>query len=87
MPVAADVPALAALCTAAKAGDGQAARLLLQRILPPMKAVEQTQVLRLTVDGKLADQGRAVLAAVAEGDPPDQCAQTLNAIEVLARLV
>ena len=70
------------------AGDVQAARLLLERVLPPIKAVEQAQVLRLPVDGTLADQGRAVLAAVAEGElPPDLGAQMLNAIGVLARVV
>ena len=87
--IAADVPAiLESLSSSAQAGDVQAARLLLERVLPPMKAVEQALLLRLPKDGTLADHGRAVLAAVAQGElPPDQGAQMLNSIGVLARIV
>ena len=62
--LAGDVPEiLAALGAAAKAGDVQAARLILERILPPVKAIEQTVELRLPEGGTLTAQGRAVLSA------------------------
>lgn len=51
------------LVEAAKGGDVQAARLLLERVLPPMKPTELAVPLALP-DGSLTDQGRAVLAAV-----------------------
>lgn len=51
------------LAEAAKGGDVQAARILLERVLPPMKPTELAVPLALP-DGSLTDQGRAVLAAV-----------------------
>lgn len=67
-------------------GDIGAARLLLERVLPPLKAMEPTQALTLP-DGSLTDQGRAVLASVAAGElAPGQGAQLLAAIGSLARV-
>lgn len=85
--IADKVPAiLASLTTAALAGDVQAARLLLERALPPIKPVEQSQALNLP-DGSLTDQGRAVLTAVASGElAPGQGAALLGAIGTLARV-
>lgn len=75
------------LVTKARAGDSQAARLLLERVLPPMKAMEQAQPISLP-SGSLTDQGRAVLAAVAAGElSPGQGAQLLSAIAGLCRVV
>lgn len=87
--LASDVPEiLARLGAAAKAGDVQAARLILERVLPPVKAIEQPQALALPADGSLTDQGRAVLGAVAAGDlAPGQGAQLLSAIGGLARVI
>ena len=86
--IAGSVPAiLQSLTAAALAGDVQAARLLLERALPPIKAVEQAQALHLPGDGTLTDQGRAVLAAVAAGElAPGQGAALLGAIGTLARV-
>ena len=85
--IAGNVPAiLQSLTTAALAGDVQAARLLLERALPPIKPVEQPQPLSLP-DGTLTEQGRAVLAAVAAGElAPGQGAALLGAIGTLARV-
>ena len=85
--IAKDVPEiLTSLVTAAKGGDIQAARLILERVLPPMKAVEQTQVIELP-NGTLTDQGRAVLAAVAAGElAPGQGAALLGAIGTLGKV-
>ena len=78
---------LAGLVMAAKGGDVQAARLILERILPPVKAIEQAVELQLPTDGTLTAQGRAVLSAVAGGDlAPSQGAALLGAIGTLARV-
>jgi len=86
--IAADVPdILARLVTAAKDGDVQAARLILERVLPPVKPIEQAAELRLPAGGTLTAQGRAVLSAVAAGElAPGQGAQLLAAIGSLARV-
>ena len=86
--IAADVPEiLAGLVLAAKGGDVQAARLILERILPPVKAIEQAVELQLPDGGTLTAQGRAVLSAVAAGElAPGQGAQLLAAIGSLARV-
>jgi len=75
------------LVTAAKGGDVQAARLILERVLPPLKGIEQAVALQWPADGTLTAQGRAVLSAVAVGDlAPGQGAQLLAAIGSLARV-
>lgn len=67
-------------------GDVQAARLLLERFIPPMKPVEQPSPLTLP-DGSLTDQGCAVLEAVGAGElAPGQGAQLITAIGALARV-
>jgi hypothetical protein len=72
---------------AALAGDIQAARLILERVIPPVKAIEQTQALNIPIGGTLTDQGRGVLAAIAAGDiSPGQGAQLIAAIGSLARV-
>jgi hypothetical protein len=72
--------------TAAKAGDVQAARLILERVLPPVKPTEQAIELHLTGD-TLTEQGRAVLGAVSAGAlAPGQGSQLITAIGALARV-
>lgn len=85
--IANDVPEIIqSLTTAAKGGDVGAARLLLERVLPPVKATEQGQPLTLP-DGSLTDKGRAVLDEVANGTlAPSQGAQLLTAIGTLAKV-
>ena len=81
------VPAIIERLTAqALEGDVQAARLLLERTVAPLKAVEPTQPLTLP-DGTLTERGRAVLASVADGVlAPGQGAQLVAAIGQLARV-
>jgi hypothetical protein len=75
------------LVTAAKGGEVQAARLILERVLPPVKAIEQAVAIHLPTGGSLTAQGRAVLSAVALGElAPAQGAQLLAAIGSLARV-
>jgi hypothetical protein len=85
--IAARVPEiLNRLMEQALEGDTGAARLLLERAIPPLKAAEQTQALSLP-DGTLTEQGRAVLAAVAAGAlAPSQGSQLITAIGSLARV-
>ena len=86
--LASDVPAiLAGLVLAAKGGDVQAARLILERILPPVKAIEQAVELQLPEGGTLTAKATAVLSAVAGGDlAPSQGTALLGAIGTLARV-
>lgn len=71
----------------ALSGDMGAARLMLERVIPPLKASEEAAALSLP-DGTLTEQGRAVLSAVAAGDlAPGQGAALLTAIGTLARVV
>lgn len=74
------------LVEAAKGGDVQAARLLLERVLPPVKPMEQAIELELTGD-TLTAQGHAVLSAVSAGAlAPGQGSQLIAAIAALARV-
>lgn len=67
-------------------GDTGAARLLLERAIAPLKAMEPTQAITLP-DGTLTDQGRAVLSAVASGAlAAGQGSQLITAIGALARV-
>ncbi|HMN92719.1 MAG TPA: DUF5681 domain-containing protein [Hydrogenophaga sp.] len=85
--IAEKVPAiLESLLDRALSGDVGAARLLLERTIPPLKAIEPPQPLTLP-DGSLTEQGRAVLASVAAGDlAPGQGAALVGAIGALARV-
>ena len=86
--IAANVPAiLQSLTSAALAGDVQAAKLLLERVLPALKPAEQAQAVNIP-EGTLTDKGRAVLDAVAAGElAPGQGAALLTALGTLARVV
>lgn len=78
---------ITALVAQATTGDAAAARLLLERVLPPIRATEQAQAITLP-DGSLTDQGKAVLSAVAAGDlAPGQGAQLLQALGSMAKLI
>jgi len=78
---------LAKLGTAAKAGDVQAARLILERVLPPIKAIEQAQYLALPEHGSLTDKAHAVLGAAAAGElAPGQAAQLITALGTVAKI-
>lgn len=85
--IAEHVPAIVQTLTAAAlAGDVQAARLLLERCLPSLKAEEQPVTLPDLPTG-LTDQGRAILAAAGAGElAPGQAAQLVGAVAQLARV-
>ena len=85
--IAGHVPELVqALVAKALEGDVGAARLLLERTVAPLRAVEPTQALTLP-DGTLTEQGRAVMRAVAAGEiAPGQGASLLSGLGALARV-
>ena len=78
---------IAQLVAAAKSGDIQAARLVLDRVMPAVKPIEAPQSIYLP-EGSLTQQGRSILAAVASGElAPGQGAALIGAVGALARVV
>ena len=76
------------LRTQALAGDAQAIRIILDRVLPALRPVELPTMLALPVGGTLAAQARAVVQAAADGDlNPAQAAQIITALGVVAKIV
>ena len=68
-------------------GDVQAARLLLERVLPPVKPVALPEPLPLPATGSLAERGEAALRAMAKGEvSPDAVEAALAGLTALARL-
>lgn len=75
------------LVSKAKEGDTQAARLLLERVLPPMKAIESMVQLQIPEGRGLTEQGQAIVSAVAAGViAPGQGAALLTGLGSLSRL-
>ena len=72
----------------ALAGDPQAIRIILDRVLPALRPVEMPTTLDLPADGTLADQARAVVQAAADGDlAPAQAAQIVTALGGVAKII
>ena len=71
----------------ARDGDTQAARLLLERVLPPVKAVALPEPLPVPAVGSLAERAEAVLAAMAKGEASADAAEAaLAGLGAVARL-
>ena len=87
--ITAQVPAIVARLTAAAlGGDVMAARTLLERAIPPVKAAELACAIALPASDNLVDQGRAVVRAVAAGElATGQGVALVTALGTLARLV
>ncbi len=72
----------------AKEGDVQAARLLLERVIPPLKAMEQSVEFHLPADATLAEHGEIIIQSVAEGIlSPGQGQALLSGLGAQARLI
>ncbi|MBA4382190.1 MAG: hypothetical protein C0406_06445, partial [Sideroxydans sp.] len=86
--IAVHIPVIIAeLVTKAKAGDSQAARLLLERVLPSLKPMEQPVALPLPLGVGFTAQGEAIVRAVANGLlAPSQGAQLLAGLGTLVRI-
>lgn len=71
----------------AKEGDSQAARLLLERVIPPVKSMEQSVKISLPVDADLSTQGQSIMQAVADEIlTPSQGSALLTSLGTLARI-
>lgn len=76
------------LIEAAKGGDMQAARLLIERAIPTLRAEEARVTLDLPDDAPLSEQGTAILRAVADGRiTPSQGATMVQSLAGLARII
>jgi len=86
--IAAHLPAIVRqLVKDAKEGDSRAARLLLERVIPPIKAMEQSVEFVLPADQGLTAQGAAIIQEVAAGKlSPSQGAALLSGLGNLARV-
>ena len=80
---------LARLVHDALHGDVAAARLLLERTIPPLKAVEALAApLPMPEGAALSDHGRAVLAAVSRGElAPAQATALLGSLTAMSKLL
>ncbi len=85
--IAKDLPdIIEALTAAAKGGDVQACKLLLDRVLPALKPTDTPVAVPVGED--LASSGRAVVEAVGAGRlAPEQGARMMQGIGALARIV
>jgi hypothetical protein len=83
-----DLPAiLETVVKNAIAGDIAAAKTILERVLPPLKAIESPAHLA-DPSGTLSEQGQEILRAMAAGSlAPGQAAQLLSAIAAQAKIV
>ena len=71
----------------AKEGDISAIRLVLDRLLPPLKAIDEPVVFKVP-GGSMVEQGRLVISALGAGElTPDQAAAVLSALAAQGRIV
>ena len=72
----------------AMAGDMQAARIILDRLVPSLRPVEIPTVLTLPAGATLAGQAQAVIEAAAAGElAPGQAVQIVTALGGVAKIV
>lgn len=73
--------------TAAKKGDMQACRLILERLVPPIKPTAETVRFDLD-DTDLPSAAKSILRAVAAGElPPDQGKALIEGLGAVARVI
>ena len=76
-----------AVLDAAKDGDMTAAKLVLDRLCPPLKSIAQPVHLTLPHDASPLTVAKAVISATASGMlPPDVSAQLVTALGTLCRI-
>lgn len=72
---------------AARKGDMQACRLILERLVPPVKPTAEPVQFELD-DSDLPSAARSILRAIASGDlPPDQGKHLIEALSSVARVI
>ena len=86
--IAKEVPdVIARLVELAKGGDVQAAKVLLDRVLPALRSEAAPVSVAGMDDGSLTQRAQAVLDAAGRGElPPDTAASLVSAVGQLARL-
>ena len=78
--------AIKALIAKVRKGDTAALRIFLDRVLPPLKAVDRPVNLQLPAE--LAEQGRTIIEALGRGDvTPDEAASIMQAVAAQAKLI
>ena len=76
------------LVTKAKEGDVQAARLLLERVIPQVKSMEQPVEISLPAGADLSTSGQSIIQAVANGSlMPSQGSALLTSLGTLAKIM
>lgn len=85
--IAEDMPEIVkTLVELAKGGDVQAAKVLLDRICPPLRP--QALPIALPVNGSLTEQGNEIIKATMAGQiPPDIGSQLITALSHQAKIV
>ena len=79
---------IATLKAQALAGDPQAIRIILDRVLPALRPVEMPTTLALSIEGTLAEQARSVVQAAADGYlTPSQASQIVTALGGVAKII
>ena len=75
------------LVTKAKEGDTQAAKLLLERVIPSIRPVDDVVNIKLPTSGGLAEQCQAIITTMAEGQlTTSQGSALINSLGTLARI-
>jgi hypothetical protein len=82
-----DLPeVIKAVVDRAKTGDAQAARTILERVLPPLKPIEPPVILG-AITGTLTEQSQTILDAMTAGLlAPGQAVQLIGAIAAQAKI-
>jgi hypothetical protein len=85
--IAEDMPEIVrALICRAKEGDVRAAKILLDRVCPPLKP--QALSINVPVNGSLTEQGEEIIKATLAGRiPPDIGSQLITALAAQSRLI
>jgi hypothetical protein len=75
------------ILAAAKKGDMQACRLILERLVPPIKPTAEVVCFELD-DTDLPSAAKSILRAIASGElPPDQGKSLIEGLSAVARVI
>jgi hypothetical protein len=83
-----DMPGIVeAMVASAKDGDTSAAKLLLDRVVPTIKPVQQLVLVNALQDKTLSEQGSTIIAAMSSGSlAPEQATTMLAGLASLAKI-
>jgi hypothetical protein len=76
-----------AMVSAAKSGDTSASKLLLDRVIPNLKPVQQNVSVNAMEGKTLSDQGASIIAAMGSGNlTPEHAQAMLSALGILGKI-